>query len=866
MGISQFGFSQVGINTTSPNAQLDVKSSNQVTPANTDGILIPKIDAFPLTNPTAAQNSMMVYLTTVSAGKQPGFYYWDNITASWKGIADKTGWSLMGNAGTNPATNFIGTTDFVPLNFRINNENAGRIDLYNSVYLGYQVGSGAANLGLDNTGIGSRALFSNTTGDENTAVGSGALENNTGGGGNTAIGFGSIKGGSGYSNTANGYGTLGSNTGGNSNNAFGTNALGKNTSGNDNVAFGSAALYENKTGSKAIAIGSSAMQNANNTATDFDNHNIAIGFEALRGSTAPANNTGDSNTAIGYQTMLNNTSGNYNTALGASAFVNNLKGKNNIAIGANAAINNTNASQNIAIGSNALQTQNFANGGAEWATNNVAIGVEALYNNNPTAAVASIQNTAIGNYALRGNSLGDNNTATGFNALYTNTFGSSNVATGSHALYKNGIGVHNIANGNFALYSNTDGGGNTAIGSNSLLANTTGGGNVAIGTQAGDANTTGNNNISIGANSDVINPTGNNQMSIANVIYGANMDNLNTAPANISIGAAPSVKSRLYSYMNQLTANDDGQSSIYGFRTRDSQNNGTKYSQGESNSAVKGYNVWGDLYSFGVSGFSYNDELAGYSRSGGVLGAQWDGVYWGSLGYRSSGLTNYGVYASAANYATGTGKMARQSAESTIGGGFYGGIIGSWSKGNIGSISSGNLFASYNSGDEYTAGRQVEIVETPNGKKAAYTMTSTESVVYKKGKITLVNGSAHVAFDADYALLLGDVPIVTVSPMGQCNGIYIESVDKAGFTIRELNNGSGNVSVSWIAVGDRVDAGLPVSRDVLVQDFDSNINEVMFNENNKQGNAKAVWSNGNKINFGTPPKNLIQEPGKKEEK
>lgn len=82
----QVVFSQVGINTTTPNAQLEIKSSNQATPIITDGIIIPKIDAFPATNPTAAQQSMLVYLTTTSAGKQPGFYYWDNTTTSWIGI------------------------------------------------------------------------------------------------------------------------------------------------------------------------------------------------------------------------------------------------------------------------------------------------------------------------------------------------------------------------------------------------------------------------------------------------------------------------------------------------------------------------------------------------------------------------------------------------------------------------------------------------------------------------------------------------------------------------------------------------------------------------------------------------------------
>jgi len=76
-------FSQIGINTTSPQAQLDIRSSNQTTPANTDGLLVPRIDTFPLTNPTASQQGILVYLTTTSGGNQPGFYYWDNSTTSW---------------------------------------------------------------------------------------------------------------------------------------------------------------------------------------------------------------------------------------------------------------------------------------------------------------------------------------------------------------------------------------------------------------------------------------------------------------------------------------------------------------------------------------------------------------------------------------------------------------------------------------------------------------------------------------------------------------------------------------------------------------------------------------------------------------
>lgn len=84
-------YAQVGIGTTTPYAQLDIRSSNQATPTNTDGILIPKVDAFPSTNPGADQQSMLVYLTAATTfGGNPkpiGFYYWDNNSSDWIGIS-----------------------------------------------------------------------------------------------------------------------------------------------------------------------------------------------------------------------------------------------------------------------------------------------------------------------------------------------------------------------------------------------------------------------------------------------------------------------------------------------------------------------------------------------------------------------------------------------------------------------------------------------------------------------------------------------------------------------------------------------------------------------------------------------------------
>jgi len=89
--ISSIAWSQVGINNTDPKASLDITASDATPPSNTDGILIPRIDAFPLTTPTAAQQGMMVYLTTTDGGNPPGFYYWNEPTTNWVSFSGSGG-------------------------------------------------------------------------------------------------------------------------------------------------------------------------------------------------------------------------------------------------------------------------------------------------------------------------------------------------------------------------------------------------------------------------------------------------------------------------------------------------------------------------------------------------------------------------------------------------------------------------------------------------------------------------------------------------------------------------------------------------------------------------------------------------------
>ena len=484
----------LAINTTGATANtsaiLDVAATNK-------GLLIPRVSLLSTSDVatiTAPATGLLVYNTNASitglGANGPGFYYY---FGRWYKFLeyDNSGlaWVTTGNSNTVDGVNYIGTNDFVPLNFKSFNKKAGRIDVTNeNVFFGSE--AGGTNTAKFNTAIGHWALKLNTTGNYNTALGDGSLLNNTDGVKNTAIGYNSILLGSlgdentavGYSalynggigntavgslslyaggnnNTAVGYHTLMANTGG-YNTAIGVGALLRNTTANYNVAIGSDCLSANTTGFKNTAIGGSALvantMGSNNNSIGYSslfnnttgNFNTAIGIEALY------TNNNDNNTAIGYQSLYKNFSGNNNIAIGPTALYKNISGNNNIGIGATALYENILGSENIGIGSSALNKNQNGN-------QNAVVGTLALSKN-----ISGSSNTSLGYSTLLENIDGNNNTATGYKALNKfNTSGTGNTATGSNALV-------NIFSGNYvtALGANanaSDGLTNaTAIGAN----------------------------------------------------------------------------------------------------------------------------------------------------------------------------------------------------------------------------------------------------------------------------------------------------------------------------------------------------------------------------------------------------------------
>jgi hypothetical protein len=125
-----FSFCQVGIGTTTPNADALLEINSTV--ATPGGVLLPRMALTMTTNPaplSADVAGMIVYNTATAGDVTPGFYY--NDGAIWIKLgagAASADWSILGNGGTTYSTNFLGTTDGTDLAIKRNNTTKIRVE------------------------------------------------------------------------------------------------------------------------------------------------------------------------------------------------------------------------------------------------------------------------------------------------------------------------------------------------------------------------------------------------------------------------------------------------------------------------------------------------------------------------------------------------------------------------------------------------------------------------------------------------------------------------------------------------------------------------------------------------------------------
>jgi len=292
-----------------------------------------------------------------------------------------------------------------------------------------------------------------------------------------------------------------------------------------------------------------------------------------------------------------------------------------------------------------------------------------------------------------------------------------------------------------------------------------------------------------------------------------------------------------------------GKSAIYGQQSTPT-GNGSGYGITTSHAAIAGQIGGTSTYSFGVLGFSASSGL----RTGGVIGLSNTTGSWGALGYNTSIGAIYGLYYT--SQTSGTGKYADGGSPSiNIGAGGYGDLMGQWTRGNIyGMNIKGNRYGLYVDGKTYTNNVIAQIADNPtsSNRTVAYVSTAVNVDVLDRGMAQLSNGQVYIPFTEAFKNMASTKkPImVTVTPNGASNGVYVTNVTNKGFMVIENNKGTANTPLTWIAIATRAGYENPKTPvELLSKSYDSNMEKVMANENNKGASTLRMEWNGSALQF-----------------
>jgi len=96
----------------------------------------------------------------------------------------------------------------------------------------------------------------------------------------------------------------------------------------------------------------------------------------------------------------------------------------------------------------------------------------------------------------------------------------------------------------------------------------------------------------------------------------------------------------IYAFSGDTDVLTDGHSALFAKRSPYTHNPGSGFKPGEINSAVIGYNEWGDSFTFGMAGYTWFDD----PNTGGLLGANTNAGTWAALAFNDETGSRWGMY------------------------------------------------------------------------------------------------------------------------------------------------------------------------------------------------------------------------------
>jgi len=346
------------------------------------GFITPTYDDTTVANGNGYAKFMPFNIISTSDG---GFWRRNFAATKWEEISiGGNSWDILGNAGLNDSTNFLGTTDATNLRIKVGGRNAGIIKYTatpsaqgGDVALGqYALEYLTANSGhsttaySNNVAVGNEALRSLQTGGETVAIGNWAAR---------------------------------------------TQTTGDPTESDQarNVAVGQSALYMNYQGGHNTAVGTFSLEGTNS-----GKYNSGFGSNSLR-----SNKMGIGNSALGYFSLLRGTTSvaSVNVTSGGSGYTTATVTISAPEAGTPGVISST-ATATATINAGAITAITVTDRGAGYT--NIYGTVTATITGDGVGATATVTlisseyNSAFGNASLAFNRIGRYNTAIGHYAGY----------------------------------------------------------------------------------------------------------------------------------------------------------------------------------------------------------------------------------------------------------------------------------------------------------------------------------------------------------------------------------------------------------------------------------------------------------------